>query len=402
MRSSFSGDCCVAHASLVGPCTDSIYFLEPPTRWYDVGFNRRDRLPTGIFRMRPIWVIVIGIVLTNTARLRSREFSLPNALQAHKSAREGITSFRGSVTFESKPIRPTDNVKTEFCSGDFWITPEAARCHVNEFGSVWDRLLSRTVRTTIIKRADGTVGATRMLIQDRHYHRCDPFVAGLLALNLPGTVRYMFLEQLIEEAKSKPTVQKDMLGGAPMVRLDLEFDFRAQKRGIWRAGVWLDPSHNHLVHKVTYDGDVGAGGTILREQVVSEFAELAPGLFFPASVRGRDSLNGEWKHESTATISRARINEPISGAMFVQSFPHGVILVDSTRNTSYPVDRNGQRIGVEVPLVNVPPPASAQSHDGRASTSEDERSWSRLALYLGLALVLLGSVLIAARRWRSA
>jgi hypothetical protein len=323
---------------------------------------------------------------------------LNRIVAAHRSHRERIVTFSAQLSFEATTSddkgrrSPPDQ-----CTGRFWLSPAGMRFKCSEHGKTWDYVAVRSVRTTIVYRPTGEVGVTRMLMSDRHWHRCDPFARGLLALNLPGTIRYLYLEDLLPYSGSSPKVVEEIIGGEPLVRIDLQFNLSDQNAGKWFMSVWLDKQRNYVINRVVYRGDV-AGNAIDREEWVDKLTEIVPGIFFPTEISARSGQNGQWITTRNTIISQIRINEPIADGMFIQTFPHGIVMLDSVTGASYRVDQNGSRIGEKTPLGGFPPPSLAGGAVvvGKASDSE-ERNGHYAIIMAGVALIVVGSGFAMAR-----
>jgi hypothetical protein len=349
-------------------------------------------------------VAFLGVIIVagDSNRASAQSAGLENVLAAHRSHRDSITTFRGHVKFE-QTIAKKPNFEDRF-EGDFWISPAKMRMKYVEQGETWDTLVSHSVRTSIIARPGNEFSGTRLSMTRKHFHRCDPYVLGLLVTNVPGTIEYCFLEALGTKARRAPTATHELTGGRASVRLDFEFDWTKERLGEWNAKMWLDPQYNYAVFKAQYEGKLD-GKTIKRSEEVMAFSEVAPGIMFPTEIAG-DSWSDSGRLSSWKCVMTAvRVNEPLPDTAFVQRFPNGLLMVDGIRNSAYRVDGVGQRIGPEKSLGDSTPPpplapSTATNSDIGGSESEEQSPWGTIAVMM-LLIAMTGASLFAYRRVRN-
>lgn len=326
---------------------------------------------------------------------------LENTLAAHRNHRESITTFRGHVKFAQTIVKkPTFDDQFE---GDFWISPTAMRIKYVEQGETWDTLVSHSVRTNVIARPGSEVSGTRLSMPRKHFHRCDPYILGLLVINIPGNIKYCYLEDLAANARRAPSAAREQSGGLALVRLEYDFDFRKDKSGEWRTTIWLDPQKNYLISKMKYEGNID-GKKIERVVEIVAFSEVAPGILFPTEMSGIASYDGVRGDNWKGSLSAVRVNEPLLDSAFTQTFPNGMLMVDGIRDANYRVDSIGQPLGPEVSTAgsNPPPPEPARTPniERLGSSSEEPSPWGNVAIAMG-ALIIAGLAGIAYRRLRS-
>jgi hypothetical protein len=246
---------------------------------------------------------------------------------------------------------------------------------------------------------DGTfVGASRQALGNKYSPRCDPWSAGLLALNVPGSIEYVPLEELVARANKTSARRRTSKDGREQITLQLRFDPGTERGAAsWTVDINLDPAVNYLVRSVVY---LGTGQkTLLREWEVTGFKESAPGIYFPEGANAQAGPPGGppfSKH--TFVISEVVINKGIAKERFHLSFPDGIVLTDSIRGTSYRVDAGGRRISAESPLPSSSPTPAIQTAEAMKSESSAEpKSVSGYILPAAL-VVLIAATAIAIGR----
>lgn len=279
--------------------------------------------------------------------------------EAHRATREGIRTFSCKLEFRGAS-EGTDSSppKSESCSASYWFGPSATRFRVTEFGMEADTLWRDSVRTAVVRNADGHTGANRSQFASRFVGRCDAWARALLAPNLPGTIDSLPFEQITAAAT------------------------------------------NYLIRKVAYVSHLKAG-TYRSENEVAHFKECSPGVFFPERLEGRYGNKDAWTFKSTTVLSDIRINPLLPENVFRLSIPHGVTLVDGIRGVSYKVDSAGRRISAEEPLGRIPPPpVGASAEAPRKATQFEPTPASWWVLPVSAAVLVFGITAYIVRRMR--
>jgi hypothetical protein len=196
--------------------------------------------------------------------------------------------------------------------------------------------------------------------------------------------------------------ERRTVDGRELYAVQLYFDPKDAQGAPWLVEVSFDPQVNYLIRKFMRETRSGAKFKSHGEEQVVKFAEVAPGLYFPERIEGRDNL-GDGQHitTTTAVISDTKINQPLPEGIFQLRFPPGTYMADSLRKSSYRVDQDGNPISPEEHLIDEIPPPARNASASELDTREEPRSWSRWIAPTGVVIVAFGLILGAIRRWRS-
>lgn len=346
----------------------------------------------------PIGLLLVVPSVTE-AQGESAQLLLDFVRDAHRASREAIRTCSCRVEFTTTLVHKTPPV-VQSCTAQCWHSPDAVRVKVLETDRELDYVWKDNVRKEVIRRTSNgqtVIGATRGHFTNKHLHKSDAWEAGLLVLNSPGTIWAVPFERLVTDASLCRRIERRRINGKEMIAAELFFDQSKDREGSWIVEVFFDPAANFLVRKTIY---TMVGGDLRREAETSEFQECAPGVFFPRTIAGTTEASGKvWATHSTK-ITDVRINERIPAEMFILRYPHGVVLTDDIRGTSYRVDRDGNPISKENALARIaPPPLAATSAAApRTETHVEPESWTRWILPLSVAGLAFACLLLVLRR----
>jgi hypothetical protein len=343
------------------------------------------------------------------AHLESEGELLDFVRDAHRASREAIRTCSCRVEFKGDLVSSragSDSLQS--CSGRYWVSPDAVRGIVLEFGQELDYLWTNSVRQSVSRAwSDGkhVVGAGRSAYASSHLGRCDPWNLGLLLLNQPSRgINTLPFEQLVAEASRVRKVHRKTKDGEEMIVVALSFEGTKELPLSWEVEIQFDPAVNYLVRRVSYTTS-GEKGRMCRENEITEFKECTPGVFFPERARGSTVTEGGKPFFTySVVLSDIQVNEPLPDEVFRFRYPEGIILTDGIRGTSYRVDAEGNPISPETPMGTVPPPAEGEPalHPPGHETREEPRPASRWILPVSLGMLALGGILFVVRRRRTA
>jgi hypothetical protein len=324
---------------------------------------------------------------------------------AHRASREAIRTLACRVEF-SGTLSAKHPPQVQTCNGDFWYSHDAVRGKYSEFDKEQDFLWKDSICQTVLRRSDGSkqlVGAHRAAYANRYVCRCDPYVAGLLVLNLPGTIEYVPFEELVKESARLIEAKRTTVDGHKAIVIRLGFNKRPDFDATWIVEIQFDPEINYLVRRTTYIA-TNKNGQLWREAEVVQLREFSDGVFFPEKAVGRSGPDGKvWDFNYTAILSKIRVNEPLPDSIFHFNYPNGIHLTDTIRNTRYTVDSEGNATSVETALATVPPPPSAATLDQgmfQTETQEEPLSPLRWVAPISLCIAILGMAGLLYRRLR--
>jgi hypothetical protein len=281
-----------------------------------------------------------------------------------------------------------------------------ARAKVIDDGKECDYVWKDSVRNVITTRKEDngrrSVGVHRAHFDTNgmHFIRCDPWVSGLLVLNVPGTVDYVPFEDLLGHCAKPAKCRKKEIDGketiiATMVIATMVKDGKGNDFPPCEIEVRFDPSHNYLVNKAVYSWP---GYTC--EDTVAEFVEAAPGLYFPSRMSGKSDSEGRPYSESGTLFSEIRVNQPLPDDIFTLKYPDGAFVADDIRHTKYRVDPSGNRTSNETELARVQPlPSQSTSPEFTSESTEEQRSLHNWILPISLGILVVAAV-IGYLRWR--
>lgn len=250
-------------------------------------------------------------------------------------------------------------------------------------------------------------GQERMLLQKDHLMIDDAASSGGAALDVWGLV---FLKLYgpknflvpVEELFDDPAVQataKESLDGSGDLEVELKDPHRTQRLRLSRAKNYFP---------IRYRADSNSPG-FMNEGEATQFAELAPGIYFPKEVRCVQEFAPppSFKKVRVSTITvftDLALNKPLPPNAFEQTLPPGTRVADAIRGQIEVVDAGGRRqatgkklhardsLGMQAPKA----PLLMQTQPEEAS------SW---LVWLWAAAAVLASAFLAAfarRRFRSA
>ena len=186
-------------------------------------------------------------------------------------------------------------------------------------------------------------------------------------------------------------------GTARVGRLEIELP-----KGI-RLLITVDPSVNHMVRKVEYSQTLGSGKTRYVLECVreaTEFAEAAPGIFFPMKVVTRHQYNGKESARSTAAFSEVAVNVPVPPGVFAIRFPAGTRVTDMIAGNTYTVDGAGHPTAAPVKLGVAPNVAATDPTEAIPPTMEP-LPWSwQWPTALACGILAAGGAAWSWFRWR--
>lgn len=358
-----------------------------------------------IFRLTLLQA-VFGLLRVSAAQAESDQELLEFVRDAHRAARDSIQSFSCRVEFTIAITAKTRAPITQSCSSRYWCSPKAMRARISENNEDTDFLWDNSIQKYVTRREIGGQPAARAgrdRFTHRHIKRCDPFVRGLLVLNLPNTIDCMPFEELVERATKFKKAKRERVNGKELIVVQLIFDTPKESKPTlpaWTVDIYFDPAVNYLIRQVIYTEQ-----NYRREDEILEFKEHQPGLFFPELTAGRSQvLPSEAKYSEHKTkFSDIQINQPLSKDFFNFKYPHGVFLSDSIRGCEYRVDADGNQISQATPLGREPPPpgnAGDVKHDFGAETQTEPRTLSHWILPISFGILIAGGVAAFLRRRR--
>jgi hypothetical protein len=345
----------------------------------------------------PIALLFCAPALTQTG---DEEHLLGIASDAHRASRDSIRTLSCHVEFQLASY-PASTAPVQTSSADFWFSSAATRLKaVDERGAKLDYLWKDKIRKSVAYppgKDQGMVSVMRNSFSDRFVHRADAFACGMLALNVPGTVRDVLFEKLVHEASKIGPVQKQTSDGRSMVVVKLYFDKSDNRKDRWTVELHFDPAVNYLIRKQVYVCAT-AKGNFYREREVVQFQECKPGLFFPQKIVGRSDSDGKPFSKTSIEISAIRVNEPLPEGIFDFRYPQGAMLFDDIEGVRYQVDSFGNRISESVPITRQPPPPTASKSEKGMQTLDEPSHLSQWILPSSVAILTV-AVAIALLRW---
>ena len=166
---------------------------------------------------------------------------------------------------------------------------------------------------------------------------------------------------------------------------------------------WFDPAVNYLIRKHSHiaTSDPSARNNARVFEVI-RFVEPARGVFFPAVVEHKPTVNGQLDAVIRTTLSDVQVNHDIPAALRLPNIA-GMTCYDYSRNTDYTVDADGNRTGPELPtkvtsggvlraVPDGPPPES------RPPSRPPWSLWLWVLIAAGCAFSMAGIVWYVRRR----
>jgi hypothetical protein len=350
-------------------------------------------------------LIVVSLIVGFTQRTNAQgpdgHKLLEFAIASHRNSREAIATLSCTLVYDWTKAGSTTPDPFQSGVAQCWLSADALR--LKEAGekqtdSVWKDGIRKSVS---VKDADGQKQVAAGLSKsNKHTNRLDVFNRGQLVLNIPGTIRNVPLEQVVDAAAKTGTVQWISLGGAKVILLELFFEKAEGISTPWRVEFYLDPAVNYLVRKATY-----RTADARRDYVVVTFAEFPGGVFFPTRVNEQVSRDGEPFASAVSEIKELEVNKPLPVGIFDLRFPQGVIVSDAIRREVYQVDSDGRqiskarKIGAKGPLPPPPPVEASTRAAIGTETLVEPQSWTRWILPFSLALLAIAGLTVIGRRW---
>ncbi len=348
-----------------------------------------------IARFAVLALVIVLIEQTALIQNAAADELLELALAAHRVSRASIHTCSCRVELTASIAKELKEAPgTQSCSCRYWYSQDAIRAKISEGGAEMDYLFSNFVRKGVIRRnvnGQPAMTGTRDGFTGAHRSRCDAWVRALLLLNIPSSTEFVTLEELVKRATKISKTSREFVNGKEVIGVELAFD-RVSAKGrsaTWDVYVRLDPGKNYLVQRVEYSTT-----WYRRHEEVTQFAEAAPGLFFPERIVGSSDSNGKFHGNSVSVISDLRINQKLPADTFAFRYPNGIPVADSIRGTEYRVNPEGQPISKETPLGrDQPPPRNESAPVGGVDTQEEPRSLLRLLVPVSLGALALAALL---------
>lgn len=332
--------------------------------------------------------------------------SLEKIKELHRAARESIVTLHCKVDLSLTVVNKKEKTALQqSCKSECWITQNALRIRANDDGRITDSVWKDSIRTSLTtpQGPNSEMTGDRGSIKFMHTHRGDPFIRGLLFLQLPGASEDLTFEQLVERAE-KVDARTVAVDGKKAVVADMYF--QTKENGVkWKLEVTFDPSVNYLIRKVVYRRLTQQKQVM--EKIVTEFREVDTGVFFPVQVHKSDTTDGVATGHSICTIKDIIANKKIPDSVFALNIPPGILFADSTRGSYYKTTQGGGIGSAERKLgrgILPPSPAANDSGDGKETTYEPRSTmdWILIGVItLVLAALVAATVYIVKQRRES-
>jgi hypothetical protein len=324
---------------------------------------------------------------------------------AHRATREQIRSSFCKVEFtdtvQPDPAKPP-NISS--CRCDYWYTKDAVRGQMHESAGhsvdyVWKDSVVYSISSK--NRGEWRTGH-KTASPSPHTHRCDPWIRGLLVINLPNTTAHLPFEQLLEKASSVTKVERIKEKGQELISVKLRFDVPPVEKGYhWTVDVQFDPSVNYMVRRVIYDNQ----GAIVRNEEVTSFKECEGGVYFPE--HGTEVTENRGKHFASgeSKIFDIRVNQAMPEDLFQLRMPDGILFSDSSKGVYYQADAHGNPVTPpkEIRRGGALPPNLAEVTQGqvsRAETVQQPWPWTTWIFLCSGALLVFAAPFLLWRLWR--
>jgi hypothetical protein len=247
------------------------------------------------------------------------------------------------------------------------------------------------------REAAGTIqSTTRQTLTE-----CDAYASALLRLPLPNSIGAVPLDQLIEQATRVEDAERRRIDGREHIVLHIDSERPYTVAGKWKVTIYLDASVNYLVRRITLEHP-----TVLRDYHITEFEEIAPSIFFPATAVYEASQGGKVYGTRKTTFREMVVNQPLPRDALAFRFPLGLLISDQLRGTAYRVDEMGNRISDEQSIGQggtVGPGSIAPSNnypEAGVSTDAERRPWTYWLPYFFGTVFLLAAATWCYLRWR--
>lgn len=314
---------------------------------------------------------------------------LTEARLGHRAARESIRTLTAGFTYQRTLPSPAIDV----ANGTYWRSQDTVRIQLGREGERCEDLLAKGGEIRQVGRVwtSGKPPQHSLLLRPRTELISPNDVWTLVLVGMTGPNGPVDMDGLLDAAKRTPRAIREKDADRAYIRVDLEFDFRNGKEE--EVALWFDISRNYLVRKMV----LSSRGQHPRSVVeVQEFAEPAPGIYFPVSRTSVNFKGNEVVASNTFTLSNIRINTDIPDQVLrLPPIPSGCELCDLVTETRYPVDADWRRTGpaTRAPRLGFVPPALPEEAQGFTRSSLDEPTPLGRRVLTGSA-GLLGFVLL--------
>lgn len=326
----------------------------------------------------------LGITLASGIALAGPD--IDELLAKHRSAHEAIGSLHAVVEVRHEQYLP-QKMPPQQMKCDWWQDGPSVRYtltvdedlrggvkakldHTRSEG-LTDGAKSRTAYSGSLKQsgAKATVGT----VDDPAFEQTlySPWTIGLyLCWNRPNNFYDIALARRGAVANVAMRTEK----GMPVVSFD-QYELRSE--------VAFDPSVNYLVRRrATWPVATGpAGGGELLQEVVKEFREVSPGIYFPTRVETRTYRDERLLTQSISVVDIKMVNGRVPDGTMALEFPAGATVFDYNDQVVYRTGKDGGRVDVR--------PLGAFLYGGNAVAA---RRWH---VYLGGGLMAVALALLA-------
>lgn len=356
--------------------------------------------------MSSCFFIFTFAMLTPAVEKAGADDSLEKIKELHRAARESIVTLHCKVDLSVTVINKKEkSALQQSCKSECWITRNALRIRANDDGRITDSVWKDAIRTSLVTPPgpNSEMTGDRGSMKSMHIQRGDPFIRGLLLLQVPDASEFLTFEQLVERAE-KVDVRTVAVEGKKAVVADLHFQTR-ETGAKWKLEITFDPSVNYLIRKVVRRR-LTQQQTVM-ERIVTEFKEVDKGVFFPVQVHKSDTSEGVVTGHSVCTITDITANKNIPDSVFALNIPPGILFADSTRGSYYKTGQGGGIGSAERKLgrgILPPSPAANDSGDTKETVTEPRSTieWIMIAaITVVLVAFLTATVYVVKQRRES-
>jgi hypothetical protein len=226
-----------------------------------------------------------------------------------------IQTFHCRVVNENDFTPLSGNPSSTKREGEFWFVPGQIKAKISDGKFLkeytWKKSILRLFSTTTEPGTNNPLySAHSSSTPTRHIDTIDPFIAGILVVTPPESVKGTPLSQVLNESVVVKKIEKITEAKETYILLTLNFKPSSEigRKNDWTVELYFDPSANYLIKKAVYM--VNKTG-FKRIEEVTYFKEHAKGIFFPESIINR-GFSGERKYRSTYTkFTDVTINKEI-------------------------------------------------------------------------------------------
>ena len=346
-------------------------------------------------------LVAVAVVVFGAAPAAAEDAAalLNEGRAAHAAARQSIRTLSAGLRVEQ--TKPKQEL---LLACRYWRVGTSVRVHQDcaEGNTIDYRVVAGELREVMLpgpKGYDGLPGAAERRAVSDYTTRTNLYQNLLLEISDPdGKARD--LDALLAKASGGVVAKRDRLDGEECVSLGLSI---ANQRGqAHDFTLWLAPSKNYLIRKYACVANASAGQR--HEEVVTAWAEPAPGVFVPTAARSDAYDKGRLYHSRRATATDLVVNAPIgSETMALPALPSGSLLHDTIDGVTGKVDSKWRPIGPMKPVAPiVAPPQSPQAAvEYTAQSTTEPRSAGFWVLTASGGLLTLLLAVIAYRRWQA-